>query len=329
MKVTQVALRATQASDAANRPALTPELLAATGARYSRSNDGLDAILAKIDPENPDKSIEGALVYFIYTLRDPRDGKIRYVGITTQPVRKRLTSHLRTARSGARWHSARWLAQLLKENLQPQIEVLEKTGNANREIFWIAHFLAAGCDLTNGTEGGISGYHHSIETRAKISEAGAKRFNDLTGQQIGRLTVLEVAAHRPLRWKCFCSCGRQVVIKSQSFACKRVHSCGCLSREKSAERARARSKHGMWQSKEYLTWIEMRARCGNPNHARYGCNGARGIAVCAEWQFSFEQFLADMGPKPENFVLMRKDKNQNYNSQNCVWATKSELRKQI
>ena len=58
MKVTQVALRATQASNEANRPTLTPELLAATGARYSRSNDGLDAILAKIDPENPDKSVD-------------------------------------------------------------------------------------------------------------------------------------------------------------------------------------------------------------------------------------------------------------------------------
>ena len=58
MKVTQVALRPTQASNDANRPALTPELLAATGARYSRSNDGLNAILDKIDPENPDKSIE-------------------------------------------------------------------------------------------------------------------------------------------------------------------------------------------------------------------------------------------------------------------------------
>ena len=58
MKVTQVALRPTQSSDAANRPALTPELLAATGARYSRSNDGLEAILAKIDPANPDKSVD-------------------------------------------------------------------------------------------------------------------------------------------------------------------------------------------------------------------------------------------------------------------------------
>jgi thymidylate synthase ThyX len=59
MKVTQVALRPTPASDAAGRPALTPELLAASGARYSRNNEGLNAILSKIDPNNLDKSVDG------------------------------------------------------------------------------------------------------------------------------------------------------------------------------------------------------------------------------------------------------------------------------
>ena len=58
MKVTHVSLRPTDAANVAGRPALTPELLAATGARYSRSDEGLDAILAKIDPDNPDKSVD-------------------------------------------------------------------------------------------------------------------------------------------------------------------------------------------------------------------------------------------------------------------------------
>lgn len=58
MKVTQVAIRPTEASDLAGRPALTPELLAASGARYSRNNEGLEAILSKIDPDNLDKSVD-------------------------------------------------------------------------------------------------------------------------------------------------------------------------------------------------------------------------------------------------------------------------------
>ena len=59
MKVTHVSLCPTEAARAAGRPALTPELLAASGARYSRNNEGLEAILSKIDPNNLDKSVDG------------------------------------------------------------------------------------------------------------------------------------------------------------------------------------------------------------------------------------------------------------------------------
>lgn len=59
MKVTHVSLCPTEAAREAGRPALTPELLAASGARYSRNNEGLDAILSKIDPNNLDKSVDG------------------------------------------------------------------------------------------------------------------------------------------------------------------------------------------------------------------------------------------------------------------------------
>jgi thymidylate synthase ThyX len=59
MKVTQVAICPSEASKIAERPALTPELLAASGARYSRNNEGLDSILSKIDPKNLEKSVDG------------------------------------------------------------------------------------------------------------------------------------------------------------------------------------------------------------------------------------------------------------------------------
>lgn len=58
MRVTPVSIRETEAAQQAGAPALTPELLAATGARYSRSNDGLQAIIAKINPEKLDASVD-------------------------------------------------------------------------------------------------------------------------------------------------------------------------------------------------------------------------------------------------------------------------------
>lgn len=58
MKVQHVSLIPTQKAQDAKCLGLTPELLAATGARYSRSNEGLDAIVSRIDWSNTDKSVD-------------------------------------------------------------------------------------------------------------------------------------------------------------------------------------------------------------------------------------------------------------------------------
>ncbi len=59
MKIQYVSIKPTQKAEELGCLALTPELLAATGARYSRNNEGLDAIACKIDPNNLDKSVDG------------------------------------------------------------------------------------------------------------------------------------------------------------------------------------------------------------------------------------------------------------------------------
>lgn len=51
---------------AADLPKVTPELLASVLARYSRSNDGLHAILEKVDVANPDASIDRILKFVDY-----------------------------------------------------------------------------------------------------------------------------------------------------------------------------------------------------------------------------------------------------------------------
>ena len=59
MKVQYVSISPTSLANDMGCYALTPELLAATGARYSRNNEGLDAIASKIDFNNTDKSVDG------------------------------------------------------------------------------------------------------------------------------------------------------------------------------------------------------------------------------------------------------------------------------
>ena len=61
-------------------------------------------------------------------------------------------------------------------------------------------------------------------------------------------------------------------------------------------------------------------RCTNPNNTGYKEYMARGITVCDAWLL-FENFLADMGERPEGKTLDRKDSNKGYGLDNCKWST--------
>lgn len=67
-------------------------------------------------------------------------------------------------------------------------------------------------------------------------------------------------------------------------------------------------------------------RCNNPNYDRYHDYGGRGIRVCKRWQgeHGFENFLKDMGHRPQGLTLDRKHNDGNYTPTNCRWATRRE-----
>lgn len=64
MRITGLAL--VPPPSAADLPRVTPELLASVLARYSRSNEGIHTILAKVDPADPDASIDRILKFVDY-----------------------------------------------------------------------------------------------------------------------------------------------------------------------------------------------------------------------------------------------------------------------
>jgi hypothetical protein len=68
----------------------------------------------------------------------------------------------------------------------------------------------------------------------------------------------------------------------------------------------------------YKSWQSMKYRC----QKRKGY-ADRGITVCERW-LVFENFLADMGERPECLTLDRIDNDGNYEPGNCRWATASE-----
>ena len=74
---------------------------------------------------------------------------------------------------------------------------------------------------------------------------------------------------------------------------------------------------------EYQAWCSLRNRCSNPNNTYYDYYGGRGITVCERWD-SFENFLSDLGPRPEGLSIDRIDNNGNYEPSNCKWSTAAE-----
>lgn len=73
----------------------------------------------------------------------------------------------------------------------------------------------------------------------------------------------------------------------------------------------------------YTTWQGMKRRCLNPSFKQWADYGGRGITICDRWINSYENFAADMGPKPTPaHTLDRIDNDAGYFPENCQWSTR-------
>ncbi len=163
---------------------------------------------------------------------------------------------------------------------------------------------------------------------------------------IQRLTVLSPAGvdkfgHKLVR--CKCSCGKEVVSSEYRVRMGKTLSCGCLKKEISQG---PRFKHNKnWKSYRppnhpnrgtWVSWQCVKTRCFNPNDATYEKYGAKGITMCDRWRYSFGEFVADLGERPDELSIDRINTKGHYSCgkcdqcqlngwpMNCRWATDSE-----
>jgi hypothetical protein len=88
--------------------------------------------------------------------------------------------------------------------------------------------------------------------------------------------------------------------------------------------SKSAANHREWPA-EYRCWRGIKQRCYNPKVKCYERYGGRGITMCGRWLNSFENFYADVGPKPSPaHTIERRNNDLGYTPDNCYWATKAE-----
>lgn len=113
------------------------------------------------------------------------------------------------------------------------------------------------------------------------------------------------------------NCGKPYSVQFLSRAKKRRF-CGL-----SCKSTATLKRHGMTKTSTYSAWATMRTRCLNPKRAKWYRYGGRGIKICKRWE-RFENFLSDMGERPNGKTLDRIDNDGDYKPSNCKWSTPKE-----
>jgi hypothetical protein len=137
-------------------------------------------------------------------------------------------------------------------------------------------------------------------------------FDDLTGEEFGRLTVREYGGvkNRHHYWICECDCGNFTKVRSSYLRIDHTTTCGCVN---------PGTIHGMRDSITYASYLQARLRCENPKSKNYNNYGGRGI----EFKFeTFQDFFKEAGKRPAiNYSIERMDVNGHYEPGNVRWTT--------
>ena len=146
------------------------------------------------------------------------------------------------------------------------------------------------------------------------------RPKDEAGNGYGRLSVLTLSHMDNTGaacWLCVCECGELTKVRGAALRSGHARSCGCIKKELISKAA---IKHGYSLSPTHKAWVAMRRRC--KAHPHYKDR----VKVCERWN-SFENFLDDMGEKPQGRTLDRyPDRDGDYEPDNCRWASWTQQR---
>lgn len=156
------------------------------------------------------------------------------------------------------------------------------------------------------------------------------KFNDLTNEHFGKLTVIRQNGRtkdRHIIWECVCECGNIVNVMGKDLKSGHTKSCGCIQAD--AVR-KSRLIHGDRDARLYSVWKSMKKRCENSNHKDYKWYGAKGVIVCEEWHdyTVFKEWALESGYNENaergECTIDRINHYGNYEPSNCRWVSIAE-----
>jgi len=134
----------------------------------------------------------------------------------------------------------------------------------------------------------------------------------------------KVKSHRVGLYKC--SCGNETITRISNVEKGITKSCGCIHKEALTEKVHKNNiTHNLTNNEYFKIWRGIINRCTNPKAANYKYYGAKGITICEEWINSPENFIKDVGERPnKTYSLDRIDNTKGYFKENCKWSTHKE-----
>jgi hypothetical protein len=164
-------------------------------------------------------------------------------------------------------------------------------------------------------------------------------------RKLGVVTIQRLSGLGRSKWRVRCEHGHEYVRAASSIQ-RHAHSktapkcdeCGLtvkalvaalrsvsiapISHKEAKALAQRKRSNKRRHPQEYSIWSGMRSRCANAKRSDYKMYGGKGISVCERWM-CFENFFADMGPRPSPAHSLDRYPNQrgNYEPGNVRWAT--------